>query len=91
MKALQWVLRCFVFLLVLSFSLRNTQSVHIELLPGYTVQQPLIVILLISLLAGVIMAWVLMLPSWLKARKIISSSLQTTIKPTPGAEKENGI
>ena len=91
MKALQWFIRGVLFLFILSFSLRNTQAVSVELLPGYTVLQPLIVILLLTLIVGITVAWLLLLPSWLKARRIVNqSSLQSTTNTT-SVEKDNGI
>ncbi len=91
MKALQWAIRCILFLLVLSFSLRNTQPVSIELFPGYVVQHPLIIILLLTLISGVVVAWIMLLPTWLKARKIINTQTKTSINSPTVADKENGI
>ncbi len=73
MKIFQWTVRTVLFLLVLSFSLRNTQNVSLELVPGYAIEQPLIVLMLLTFIVGVVVAWLMLLPSWLKARKLISA------------------
>ncbi|MFN7835020.1 MAG: lipopolysaccharide assembly LapA domain-containing protein [Burkholderiaceae bacterium] len=71
MKILRWVVRALLFVLVLSFSLRNIQTVQLEIVPGYTVQLPLIVLMLLVFITGVVTAWLLLLPSWWKARRAV--------------------
>ena len=72
MKIFQWAVRTVLFLLVLSFSLRNTQNVSLELVPGYSIEQPLIVLMLLTFILGVVVAWLMLLPSWLKARRLVN-------------------
>ncbi|MCR2747728.1 LapA family protein [Limnobacter parvus] len=72
MKILAWVVRIALFLVVLTFSLRNTDLVTVKWLPGLEVQTQLVVALLVSLLIGAVFAWISLLPSWLKAKRIAS-------------------
>lgn len=69
MKIIAWVVRIALFLVVLTFSLRNTELVTVKWLPGLEVQVQLVVALLIALLVGAVFAWVCLVPSWLKAKR----------------------
>lgn len=69
LKILAWVVRIALFLIVLTFSVRNTDLVMIKWLPGLEVQVQLVVALLIAFLLGAVFAWVSLLPSWLKAKR----------------------
>lgn len=72
MKILAWVVRIALFLVVLTFSIRNTDLVTVKWLPGLEVQIQLVVALLVSLLLGAVFAWISLLPSWLKAKRSAS-------------------
>lgn len=72
MKILAWVVRLALFLVVLTFSIRNTDLVTVKWLPGLEVQVQLVVALLAALLLGAVFAWVSLLPSWLKAKRVAS-------------------
>jgi len=69
LKIIAWVVRIALFLVVLTFSLRNTELVTVKWLPGLEVQVQLVVALLIALLVGAVLAWVCLVPSWLKAKR----------------------
>jgi uncharacterized integral membrane protein len=69
LKIIAWVVRLALFLVVLTFSIRNTDLVTVKWLPGLEVQVQLVVALLISLLLGAVFAWISLLPSWLKAKR----------------------
>lgn len=69
MKALTWLIRLVLFLVVLTFSVRNTDVVAIRWLPGIEVQTPLILALLVAFLLGAAFAWLVLMPSWLRARR----------------------
>lgn len=69
MKIIAWLVRFVLFLVVLTFSIRNTDLVTVKWLPGLEVQVQLVVALLAALLMGAVFAWVSLLPSWLKAKR----------------------
>jgi putative membrane protein len=69
LKTIAWAVRIALFLVVLTFSLRNTELVTVKWLPGLEVQIQLVVALLIALLVGAVFAWVCLVPSWLKAKR----------------------
>lgn len=72
MKAIAWLVRLALFLVVLTFSIRNTDLVTVKWLPGLEVQLQLVVALLVSFLLGALFAWVCLIPSWLKAKRTAS-------------------
>jgi putative membrane protein len=72
LKILAWVVRIALFLVVLTFSIRNTDLVTVKWLPGLEIQVQLVVALLLALLLGAVFAWISLLPSWLKAKRAAS-------------------
>jgi len=69
LKLIAWVVRLALFLVVLIFSIRNTDLVTVKWLPGFEIDTPLVVALLCAFLAGAVFAWMSLLPSWLKAKR----------------------
>lgn len=69
MNIIAWAVRFALFLVVLTFSLRNTELVSVKWLPGFEVQIQLVLALLIALLVGAVFAWISLVPSWLKAKR----------------------
>jgi uncharacterized integral membrane protein len=80
LKIIVWVVRIAFFLVVLTFSIRNTDSVTVKWLLGLETQVPLVMALLCALLLGAGLAWVSLLPSWIRARRNASIAMR-------GAEK----
>ena len=91
MKALWWLLRLVLFFLVLSFSLRNTQAIVLEVVPGYVMQAPLIIVLLLTFVAGVAVTWLAMLPSIIRARRLRTGSDTQTNTDNKNNTNDDGI
>ncbi len=72
MKILAWVVRFVLFMLVLTFSIRNTDLITVQWRLGIEVKVQLVLALLIALLLGAVLAWVSLLPAWLRAKRIAS-------------------
>lgn len=102
MNILSWCIRIALFLLVLVFSVRNTELVTVNWAPGFATQSPLVLALLGAFLLGAVFAWLMLLPSWWKAKrnaaaagkalakaeKSVSTS-QNQTAPQAGAPDEN--
>lgn len=84
LKVLNWIVRIALFLVVLTFSVRNTDIVVVRWLPGLEAQLPLILALLSAFILGVVFAWIILVPSWLKAKRNSSQATKKLAK----AEKE---
>ncbi|NJM31781.1 MAG: LapA family protein [Limnobacter sp.] len=69
MKFIYWFIRIILFLIVLTFSVRNTEAVVIRWLPGLEVQMPLVVALLLAFILGVLCALFIVSPSWMRAKR----------------------
>lgn len=80
MKALTWILRVALFLVVLTFSVRNTDTVIVRWLPGLEAKLPLILALLSAFVLGAVFAWLVLLPSWLKAKRNSSQATKKLAK-----------
>lgn len=87
MKVLIWFLRIALFLVVLSFTVRNTDPVVVRWLPGLQAELPLVLALLFAFLLGLVLAWLVLLPSWLKARRGSSKANKALAK----VEKERAV
>lgn len=68
------MVRIALFLVVLTFSIRNIDIVTVKWLPGLEIQVQLVVALLTAFLCGAAFAWVSLLPSWLRAKRAASSA-----------------
>jgi uncharacterized integral membrane protein len=89
-KALGWLFRLVLFFLILSFSLRNTQPVVVEMVPGYVLQAPLIIVLLLTFVAGVALTWLLMLPSIIASRRLRQAAETQTSTTHKNNINDNG-
>lgn len=90
-----WVVRIALFLIVLTFSIRNTDLVTVKWLPGLEIQVQLVVALLSAFLLGAAFAWLSLLPSWFRAKRVASVASknlerlekeQTKASPAPNVE-----
>lgn len=92
MKVLNWIVRIALFLVVLTFSVRNTDIVVVRWLPGLEAQLPLILALLCAFVLGVVFAWIILVPSWLKAKRnssVASKKLAKVEKEQSKPQSEN--
>jgi len=80
LKAIAWVVRIALFLVVLTFSIRNTELVTVKWLPGLEIQVQLVVALLCAFLLGAVFAWVSLLPSWLRAKRTASVASRNLVR-----------
>lgn len=88
MKVLAWCVRIALFLLVVTFSVRNTEIVEVHWLPGLQLQAPLVFVLLMAFLTGALFACLLLLPAWLKAKRAATAANKALARaeknlPTP--------
>jgi len=87
MRILLLLLKLALFLLVLTFAVRNTETVTVRYLPGWEWQSPLIFVLLVAFFAGIVLGLLAVLPRLLRQRRDISAlRRELEIKSThPGA------
>jgi len=76
LKLIAWALRVALFLVVITFSIRNTDLVTVKWIPGFEIQIQLVLALLIALLLGAVFAWLSLLPSWLRIKRSASVALK---------------
>jgi putative membrane protein len=73
MRFLTWLFRVILFILLLSFAVKNDQPVALHYYFGYEWQTSMVVVLLVFFMAGVVVGLLAMLVSLLKHRQEISS------------------
>ena len=69
MRALTWLLRALLFLLIFAFALNNQQTVEIHGLMGWRWQAPMVLALLLVFALGCGVGVLAMLPSWWRHRR----------------------
>jgi putative membrane protein len=73
MRYLLWALKLSLFVLVLSFAIKNTETVVVRYYPGGEWHTPLIVVLLVFFCAGVALGIIAILAQLLRQRREISA------------------
>lgn len=76
-----WLLNAAIFFVLFAFALNNQDAVTLHLFFGARWQAPLVLILLCALLLGVVLGVVVMLPLWLRARRL----RRIAVAPVPSA------
>lgn len=69
MRAIVWLFRIAVFVLFLAFAIENTEPVVINLFLGYYLETPLVLFLLGTLLIGVLVGMLILVPNLLRKRR----------------------
>jgi len=87
MRILLLLLKLALFLLVLTFAIRNTETITVRYFPGWEWQSPLIFVLLIAFFAGIVLGLLAVLPRLLRQRRNIGAlRRELEVKSThPGA------
>jgi len=73
MKYLIWLMRAFVFVILLSFAVKNDQPVVISYFLGYEWHASLVLVLLLFFAAGIAVGMLAVLGNLLRQRKEISA------------------
>lgn len=69
MKYLAWLLKLFVFFVLFAFALNNQALVDLHFFFGIVWQMPLVLVVLVSFIAGLFAGIAVMLPAWLNKRR----------------------
>lgn len=70
MKYLSWLLKAAVFFTVFAFALNNQADVRVHFFFGRFWDAPLVLVVLATLAIGVLLGIAVMVPVWLRARKL---------------------
>ena len=84
MRYLSWLLKFALFVLVLSFAVKNTGTVTVRYYLGYEWQGPLVFVLLVFFCAGVALGIMTGLPRLLRQRREIAA-LKRELRTQPRA------
>ena len=74
MRAFNWFVRLILFLLLFGLALNNLEPTELHLLFGTQWRAPLFVLLLCAFALGALLGIAVMLPGWLRARRLQRSS-----------------
>jgi uncharacterized integral membrane protein len=72
MRAIAWIIRIVVFILLLAFAIENTEPVVINLFLGYYLEAPLVLFLLGALLIGLCLGMLMLVPNLIRKRRELS-------------------
>lgn len=74
MKYFTWLLKAVIFFVLFAFALNNQEPVLLHLFFGATWQAPMVMVVLVTFLAGLFVGIAVMLPPWWKARQRMNAS-----------------
>lgn len=83
MRVIAWIIRIVVFVLFLAFAIENTEPAVINLFLGYTLEAPLVLLLLGALLFGVLLGMLMLVPNLLRKRRELAR-LRKEVQPRTG-------
>jgi len=78
-----WLLNAAIFFVLFAFALNNQDPVTLRLFFGASWQAPLVLVLLLVLVLGVFLGVIVMVPLWLRARKLRSTLAKASPDPGP--------
>ncbi len=85
MRAFTWFVRLILFLLLFGLALNNLEPTELHLLFGTQWRAPLFVLLLCAFALGALLGIAVMLPGWLRARRLQRTAAATTTTKPPDA------
>ena len=86
MKYLSWLLKAALFFVVFAFALNNLNDVRVHFFFGNTWDAPLVLVVLATLIVGVVLGALLIMPLWLKARQKLKAQQTPSTPITPSSE-----
>lgn len=90
MRALSWLWRAVLFVVLFAFALKNNHPVDLFWFFGYQWQAPMIFIVLAVFIAGCVSGVLAMLPSWWRHRRDARRRVsEQAVKPAPAASKSS--
>ena len=84
MRILTYVLRGFIFFVLVAFAINNQQPVTVNWFFSYAWTAPLVIIVLAAFVAGTAFGVLAMTPAWWRHRRR-ARRLETTVMPAPAA------
>ena len=84
MRILTYVLRGFIFFVLVAFAINNQQPVTVNWFFSYAWTAPLVIIVLAAFVAGTVFGVLAMTPAWWRHRRR-AKRLETTVAPAPAA------
>lgn len=84
MRAFTWFVRLVLFLLLFGLALNNLEPTVLHLLFGTQWRAPLFVLLLCAFALGALLGIAVMLPAWLRARRL-QRATRPAVSPVPPA------
>jgi uncharacterized integral membrane protein len=90
MNALLWLLRAFLFVILLGLAIKNGGDVELRFFFDASWQAPLALVILAALVTGVILGLLALLPRLVRQRREILR-LRRSAPPAPAAEPPAGI
>lgn len=83
MRALNWLLRAFIFFTLFAFALNNQQEVTVQWFFGFEWRAPMVIVLVAAFAAGCAIGVLAMVPRWWRQRRVtqITSTERTAQAP----------
>jgi uncharacterized integral membrane protein len=86
-----WLLNAAIFFVLFAFALNNQAPVTLHLFFGARWEAPLVLILLMALVLGVFLGVAVMLPLWLRAKKLRSRQAEVGTEQSTAFETDTTL
>ncbi|MBP5987505.1 MAG: LapA family protein [Azonexus sp.] len=88
MTALTWAIRLIIFAILVVFSVQNTETATLRLIPGQDWQAPLVIVLLLFFVGGAILGALSLVGVIFRQRREISRLKRGASRSVPSANAE---
>ena len=85
MRALNWLLRAFIFFTLFAFALNNQQEVSVHWFFGFEWRAPMVIVLVATFSAGCAVGVLAMVPRWWRRRRVTQVTSPATKPQAPSA------
>lgn len=90
MRYFMWLLKAAIFFVVFAFALNNQEAMRLNLFFGAYWQAPVVLVLLLALTMGIFLGVAVMIPVWLRARKLARAAQSVPAAEAAGASFTTG-
>ena len=85
MRALNWLLRAFIFFTLFAFALNNQQEASVHWFFGFEWRAPMVIILVAAFAAGCAVGVLAMVPRWWRQRRVTQITSPAMSPQAPSA------
>ncbi len=90
MRALTWIVRGILFVILLGLAIKNSADVELRFFFDAHWQAPLSLVVLIAFASGVLAGLLAFMPQWIRQRRLMSAAVRTISQVQAPTDKLTG-